>query len=53
MTNKTIEETDQYVALVGRADDLVLSLRKRSDLNQELFTINISSDEYRGTKICS
>ena len=44
MTNKTIEEDDQYVALVGYADiDYVLSLRKRSDLNIELFTIKISS----------
>ena len=52
MTNKTIEEADQYVVLVGKTDDrdYVLSLRKRSDLNKELFTIKISSDEYRGTK---
>ena len=42
MTNKTIEEADQYVVLVGYAGDRVLSLRKRSDLNKELFTIEIS-----------
>ena len=53
MTNKTIEVADQYVVLAGYAGDYVLSLRKRSDLNQELFTIKIESDEFDGTKLCS
>ena len=55
MTNKTIEEADQYVALVGETDIFyyVLSLRKRSDINKELLTIKISRDEFRGTKFCS
>ena len=52
MTNKTIEEEDQYVALVGNANDFVLSLRKRSDLNIELLTIKISIDELCGIKFC-
>ena len=44
MSNKTIKEADQYVAFAGETDDCinVLSLRKRSDLTIELFTIEIS-----------
>ena len=30
----------------------MLSLRKRSDLNKELFTIKISYEEYNGTSVC-
>ena len=39
--------------LVGYTSGAVLSLRKRSDLNKELLTIEISVDEYYGTKFCS
>jgi len=59
MTNKTIEEADQYVALFGATGGGggggydVLSLRRRSDLDKELITLKISFGEYHGTKFCS
>ena len=52
MTKKTIEEPEQYVALVGYSSKYLLSLRKRSDLNVELLTIKISKKEGEGTKFC-